>query len=54
MSESVASMVLGAEIVASGVESVESTVALTGGSITPQHAPSDDFAHPDRFVSRHN
>ena len=54
MSESVASMVLGDEIVASGVESVESTVALTDGSITPQHAPSNGFAHPDRFVSRHN
>ena len=55
MSESVTSMILGAEIVESG--SGESMVALTGRSISPQHAPSDDFAdfaHPDRFVSRHN
>ena len=52
MSESVASMVLGAEIVESG--SGESMAMLTGRSRSPQHAPSADFAHPDRFVSRHN
>ena len=54
MSESVASMALEAETVESGAESVESVVALTGRSMASHPALSDDFSHPDRFVSRHN
>ena len=54
MSESVASMALGAEMVESGTELVESRVTLTGRSMASHPALSDDFAHPDRFVSRHN
>ena len=54
MSESVASMALEAEMVESGAESVESGVALTGRSMAPHSALSNNFAHPDRFVSRHN
>ena len=54
MSESVASMALGAEMVDSGAELVESRVTLTGRSMAPHPAPSNDFDHPDRFVSRHN
>ena len=54
MSESVASMALGAEIVDSAAELVESVVTLTGRSMAPRPTLSDDFAHPDRFASRHN
>ena len=50
MSEPIASMVLGAEMAESG-DVMETSMDR---SISSQRASSDGFAHPDRFVSRHN
>jgi glycine dehydrogenase len=50
MSESVSSVLLGSEIAdSSEMESIAAT-----NSTIPRRSPSKDFAHPDRFVSRHN
>jgi glycine dehydrogenase len=54
MSESVSSMLLGSEMVVSSEVETSMGAEVSGHSTIQKRSPSKAFAHPDRFVSRHN
>ncbi len=54
MSESVSSMLLGSEMVVSSEVETSMVAEVSGHSTIQKRSPSTAFAHPDRFVSRHN